>query len=407
MAIARAVSPRTCLVSTVAVALVIGLARPVASHTYAASAFDAVTEGKDVYVLFRLDGTSTIDMLKRPPSDGGAIGKDDIKARGREIFDYVAGRFTLRNGRADCPARVAEPPHLDDQTNKVTIAVIYGCAHELDELTLRSTLFVEEATPHQIIGTFRHGRALENYLLSRGLSEAVIHVNALAQIGPSEAVRPGQFQIEPPPPGAYEAAGRAALAARAQAARAEPVGSGFLAFFVQGIFHILGGLDHVLFVVALISVVASWRQLAMVVTSFTAAHSITLALGALDLVRLSPRVVEPLIAVTILYVALENVLRGEPRSRLGITFGFGLVHGFGFSSVLRDLGLSRAHLLPVLLGFNLGVETGQLLIVAPLAPFVWWLRRRTGAYPRFRLGVNACVALAAAFWFIQRLFVRQ
>jgi hydrogenase/urease accessory protein HupE len=284
----------------------------------------------------------------------------------------------------------------------VTIAVIYACAHELDELTLRSTLFLEEATPHQIIGTFRHGRALENYLLSRGLSEAVIHVKELAQSGPSEAVRPGQFQIEPPPPGAYEPAARAARAARAQ-----PVGSGFLAFFVQGIFHILGGLDHVLFVVALISVVASWRQLALVVTSFTAAHSITLALGALDLVRISPRVVEPLIAVTILYVALENVLRDQPRSRLGITFGFGLVHGFGFSSVLRDLGLPRAHLLPVLLGFNLGVETGQLLIVAPLAPFVWWLRRRTGAYPRFRVGVNSCVALAAAFWFFQRLFVHQ
>jgi hydrogenase/urease accessory protein HupE len=183
-----------------------------------------------------------------------------------------------------------------------------------------------------------------------------------------------------------------------------PTGSGFLAFLAsRGIFHILGGFDHVLFVIALVSVVASWSQLAKVVTSFTAAHSITLALGALELVRISPRLVEPLIAASILYVGLENVFRESPRARLGVTFGFGLVHGFGFSGVLRDLGLARAQLAPALVGFNLGVEIGQLMIVAPLAPLVWLLRRRGAAYRTFRVGANACVALVAAWWFVQRV----
>jgi hypothetical protein len=118
-----------------------------------------------------------------------------------------------------------------------------------------------------------------------------------------------------------------------------------------------------------------------------------------------PRLVEPLIAISIIYVALENLLRNHPRARPGVTFAFGLVHGFGFSAVLHDLGLSRAELVPVLLGFNLGVEAGQLVIVAPLAPLVWWLRRRAAGFARFRIAVNACVALVAIWWFIERVFL--
>jgi hydrogenase/urease accessory protein HupE len=390
---------RVGLCLAVAVALASGVLR---AHTYAASAFDAVTEGDDVYVGFRLDATSVIDMLRRRAPDGAAVGKGDVERSGAATLEYLASRFSFDDDGAPCPARLAEPPRVDEQANKVTVAVIYACGRALDVLTLRSTIFEEETIPHQLIGTFRHKRAQENYLFSRGRNEAVIRVGQLAQVGPTEATRPGQFQMAAPPPGAFDRE-RAAQRAATAGALAQPTGSGFLAFLVEGIFHILGGFDHVLFVIALVSVVASWSQLAKVVTSFTAAHSITLALGALEAVRLSPRVVEPLIAASILYVGLENVFRERPRARLGVTFGFGLVHGFGFSSVLRDLGLARAQLVPALVGFNLGVEIGQLLIVAPLAPLVWWLRRRGAAYRRFRLGTNACVALVALWWFVQRV----
>jgi hypothetical protein len=140
-----------------------------------------------------------------------------------------------------------------------------------------------------------------------------------------------------------------------------------------------------------------------VVTSFTVAHSVTLAVGALGVVRISPLIIEPLIALTIIYVAAENVLRLAPRARLGVTFAFGLVHGFGFSSVLRDLGLQRGQLVPALLGFNLGVELGQLLVVAPLFPLVILLQRRADTYRRVRLSLNASVAVIACWWFVQRV----
>ena len=367
------------------------------AHSLAASAFDAVTEGSDLFVQFRLDSTSIRDLLNRGRAAADMLAKPAIDSQGPTIADYVDAHFLVTNDGARCPPHAERPAHFDARTDKVFVALLYRCPQPLGVLTLRTGLFQDDATPHQVLGTFRHKRAQENYLLSPALPEAIIDTAHLAQVGPAEATRPGQVHVATPPPGAFD--GEAALPAR----HADPIGSGFWAFLAQGIRHILGGLDHVLFVVALVSVVGSWRELAKVVTSFTLAHSLTLALGALDLVRLSPRIVEPLIAASIVYVAVENVARSHPRARLGVTFGFGLVHGFGFSSVLRDLGLGKGNLLSALVGFNVGVEIGQLLIVAPLAPLVWWLQRRLGAYRRVRLVVNAMVALVAGFWLVQRI----
>jgi hypothetical protein len=365
---------------------------------YAASGFDAVTDGQDVFLQFRIDATSTVDHLNGARAGGDPISRDGIDGQSLMISDYVATHFSVRNGADSCSPRTRQPAHFDSRTDKVFVSIVYQCTEPLGVLTLRTALFENDATPHQVLGTFRHKRAVENYLLTPAATEAVIDLARLAQIGPSEATPPGQIHVATPPPGAFD--GEAALPARGGA---QPIGTGFWAFLKQGILHILGGLDHVLFVVALVSVVLSWRQLAQVVTSFTLAHSLTLALGALDLVRLSPRLVEPLIAASIVYVAVENVARAQPRARLGVTFGFGLVHGFGFSSVLRDLGLHKGNLISALVGFNLGVELGQLMIVVPLAPLVWWLQRRQDAYRRVRLLVNALVALVAGFWFVQRV----
>jgi len=372
---------------------------PADAHPYAASAFEAVTEETALFIQFRLDATSTLDLLNK--SGPLLAGKQAIDGESLTVNQYVGAHFTVRNDGADCAAESQRPAHFDPRTDKVFVSLLYRCGHPLGVLTLRTGLFDGDPTPHQVLGTFRHKRALENYLLTPGAAEAVIDTARLAQVGPVEATRPGQIRVVTPPPGAFD--GEAALPARKGVSA--PIGSGFGAFFLQGILHILGGLDHVLFVIALVSVATSWRDLAKVVTSFTLAHSLTLALGALDLVRLSPRIVEPLIAASIVYVAVENVARPRPRARIGVTFGFGLVHGFGFSSVLRDLGLAKASLLSALVGFNLGVETGQLLIVAPLAPLVWWLQTdtRLAAYRRVRLVANAVVALVAGWWFVQRI----
>ena len=178
-----------------------------------------------------------------------------------------------------------------------------------------------------------------------------------------------------------------------------------LAHFVgEGIRHIFTGYDHILFIVTLILTVGSWRKLAVTVTAFTAAHSVTLALATLGLVTLPSRLVEPLIALSVL---VRRARRGVPTTQAGtralIAFGFGLVHGFGLSNVLRDLGLSGRELAPALLGFNVGVEIGQLLIVAPLFSLILILRKNEGAYTRVRSVLAAGVAVIAVFWIVLRV----
>lgn len=173
-------------------------------------------------------------------------------------------------------------------------------------------------------------------------------------------------------------------------------------FFLLGVEHILIGYDHILFLLAL--VVASRRsELVGLVTAFTVAHSITLALATLGWVTLPPNVVETAIAATIVFTAVENFWITDTRGRWKTTFAFGLIHGFGFAGVLRDLGLPTVGYLRSLLAFNLGVEAGQLAIVAILVgPVSWLTRGKYGA--AVRLIVSAAIALCGLGWLVDRGF---
>ena len=182
-------------------------------------------------------------------------------------------------------------------------------------------------------------------------------------------------------------------------------------FFALGVEHILTGYDHLLFLAALLLVCANFKEAATVITCFTVAHSITLALAALDIVRLPSQAVEAVIAASIVYVAMENVLRlGKGRQRLAwraaVTFAFGLVHGLGFASVLRELGLGMAPggVVMPLLKFNLGVEAGQLAVAAVVFPLIILARRR-GPLVERRLvpAFSALIALAGAWWLFERV----
>lgn len=192
--------------------------------------------------------------------------------------------------------------------------------------------------------------------------------------------------------------------------RVEPAPSRSSAFFGEflrlGIHHILTGYDHLLFLFALLIVCRDLRTAAVLISCFTLAHSLTLALSTFGLVSLPSRYVEAAIAASILYVGVENLLRGDSllRGRWLLTFGFGLIHGLGFAGVLREMGVAQtgaAAVIP-LLAFNGGVEVGQLAVAAVVLPLIWTLRKR----PAFlRVGVPACsvlVVLAGGYWLIER-----
>jgi len=153
-------------------------------------------------------------------------------------------------------------------------------------------------------------------------------------------------------------------------------GSTLASYFGIGVEHILLGFDHVLFIIALILPGGGFWPLVAMVTAFTVAHSITLALSVLGIVSLPSQLVEPVIALSIAYVAFENLtLQNAPSRRWAVSFLFGLVHGFGFAGALTEVGLPTSGLVAALVGFNLGVEAGQMLIVALLLPVLLWLQR--------------------------------
>lgn len=177
-------------------------------------------------------------------------------------------------------------------------------------------------------------------------------------------------------------------------------------FVRLGVEHIWTGYDHLLFLLALLAVCASFRASVRVISCFTLGHSLTLALATLDWVNLPARLAEPLIAASIVYVGVENLLRrgAEPRGRGALTFGFGLIHGFGFASVLRELGVGvngSALTLP-LFSFNLGVELGQIAIAAVVLPLLWQLRKWEWFLRRGVPAISALVALAGLYWLVAR-----
>jgi hydrogenase/urease accessory protein HupE len=240
-----------------------------------------------------------------------------------------------------------------------------------EKLTFRSSLLERFAPGHrQLLSVIdAKGRVLAERLLSASVSAA-------------------DLEIQPAAPSAPETSTRG--------------------FVLLGVEHILKGYDHLLFLFALLIVARNFMASLKVITCFTAAHSLTLALATLDVVQLPSSIVEPLIAASIVYVSIENLARrGESRGRLALTFAFGLIHGLGFATVLRELGLSSSGsgIAVPLLSFNFGVELGQVLVAAVLLPLIWKVRQHPIAASRLAPACSLLITAAGTYWLIERLLI--
>ena len=184
------------------------------------------------------------------------------------------------------------------------------------------------------------------------------------------------------------------------------------AYLLFGIEHLLFGFDHILFVIGLVLFIPDRWMLLKTVTAFTAAHSVTLALSVLELVQLPQGPVEAVIALSILFLARELMLPEEKRSAIMrirpwlMAFTFGLLHGFGFASALADIGLPREDLGIALLLFNLGIETGQLMVIAAMLGTAWLARQlHARSHPLWQQAFTWLMGIAAAFWTIDRTWM--
>jgi len=175
-------------------------------------------------------------------------------------------------------------------------------------------------------------------------------------------------------------------------------------FLVLGMEHIFTGYDHLAFLLALLIAGGSLRHNAKIITSFTVAHSFTLALATLGLVNISPAIVEPLIAASVVFVGLENLFRRRLAARWLVTFSFGLVHGLGFAATLRELGIGTlgARVALPLLSFNAGVELAQIAIALIVLPLVWRLERRPSFTLKHVPAFSLLITFAGIYWLLVR-----
>lgn len=181
-------------------------------------------------------------------------------------------------------------------------------------------------------------------------------------------------------------------------------GSAIREFLWLGLKHILVGWDHLAFLFGLLIVGGKLRDAVKIITSFTLAHSLTLALATFNLIRIPSSVVEAVIAASIIYVGIENILRRDFQKRWMLTFAFGLIHGCGFATILREMGIGAngSSVVTPLVWFNVGVELGQLAIAALMLPLIWKLK---STFPKYWVPVmSVALIILGSYFLVQRIW---
>jgi hypothetical protein len=351
------------------------LARPAAAHQSSVKYVDIAIDGR----------TATVELTVAPSDVTEPLGLSaDARPSAADaarpaVAGYVQRWLAIAGAGAPCSA-TAPRARASADARFVVVQWQVSCGEELTELALDFRAFFAVDPRHEAIATV-HAQGAEGNAAWVRRAEPIVRV------------RVGQ-----------------------------PLG--LFGWIAAGTAHIWDGRDHVSFVIALLLVVvlvrraglwatrpalATLRHTAGIITAFTVAHSLSLIAASLGWLSLPGRLVESLIAVSILYTAIENVVRPDARWRFALAFGFGLVHGLGFASVLR-VQLPPDHVIGPLLGFNLGVELGQLVIVAIALPLVWLCAHELGAV-RYRRRVMPALSIAiagiAANWLVERAFGRS
>jgi len=324
-----------------------------------------------------------LDYVLELDRDGnGQLTWGEVRTRADDITKYATGHLELSADGKACEWQTAGPMQLDHHSDG-TYAVLSlqaRCGNLVNGLAMKYSLLFDVDPTH---------RGLVQWIAPGGLASQPL---VFSKDSDRQA-------LELKAPSAWETLRQ---------------------YIVEGVWHIWLGYDHILFLLSLLlpavlvrekshwepatSLKRSLIEVLKVVTAFTLAHSVTLSLAVLGFVSLPSRFVESTIAASIIFAALNNLRGSIEKKRWVMAFAFGLIHGFGFASALADLGLPKGALALALVGFNLGVEVGQMAIVSAFVPVAFWLRTTT-FYRRWFMPIGSIViALVALYWFAQRAF---
>ena len=338
------------------VLLALALATPLSAHDLYRSESRLEVRGREVRAAFTFN---LLDFAGVDQNGDKRVTQEEFDAAFQRVSAAILQHYSLDSSGP--PSRITRERYRLFDEHVLDLNVTYTFQQDVLGLKVHSTLTQALGSGHIHLVTFILNRRVQEAILTSGHEEAFF-----TQTSGSN------FQT-------------------------------FVRFLWLGIQHIATGYDHLAFLLGLLIATASLRSLIKTITSFTIAHSITLALATFDIVILPSRFTESMIALSILYVAVENLIRKRSIERWRITFLFGLVHGFGFSNVLREMQLPRTNLALSLFSFNAGVEVGQLIFVVLLFPALDDLMKRGWTW--LRPAISIAIALLAIWWFIQRAFI--
>lgn len=376
-------SPGSLRAGLLALALLSGLllGRALPAHAHSGSITQSTVDVSEdrLTVSYRLEiePPDTAELLGLAPNTDPT--DEQVQAGRARVLERVLSHIEVRDGETPCPPEPRDVTVANAGSRLVVVTWQARCPAPMSRLVIVYSLFSELDPQYRTLVRTRHGSA-----------------EATATLG-----APGNrftWDLAAPPP------------------------SGFLAFVGSGVEHILFGFDHVAFLLTLLLTLVIWRadgvawerrqlrhalrDTAFLVTTFTVAHSGTLIAASLGWISAPGALVESVIALSIVFVAVENIIRPEAGYRLLIAFGFGLVHGLGFASMLAALLPPDGVIVP-LLAFNVGVELGQLGIVIVILPLLHGLVRLIGgpAYRKWFLSIaSSILAVLGALWLIERAF---
>jgi len=368
--------------AVIALSLMLGL--PQAAHPHFQSVEGHAHERGTTYTSIGLHASGLVLLYTLPAADAARLLPDASRLTPEDVSPQIANGFAIQDGSVPCQLTRVD---ADDYAaiDAYQYKLHFTCP-SMELLTIDYRLFLEDG----------HVNYVDVWLGPNSLALALED-------------RQRAFEL----PVAYLLWERGwRLPAEAPALSGEK--PSLLRYLQLGFAHVLSGLDHLAFVLGLVLLVPRFLQLAGLITSFTIAHSITLGLASLDVFVLPAALIEPLIALSIIYVGLENLvaLRGRTQANFQLgrpallrrwisSFAFGLVHGFGFSYMLREVGLPPGALLPSLAMFNVGVELGQLSVV--IVPFIAFHRLLRGSRTLIYLGGFLSIAITAmgAYWLLE------
>ncbi|MBW7453095.1 HupE/UreJ family protein [Paenibacillus sepulcri] len=384
-----------CIVALLAL-LLIPIEHQVDAHAYSAGYTALNLTKSNIEMTYALDELSVIELAGGDTNKNGKLEEEEFAA----IKDGLTALFKenlklqINNEIKDWTQIESFDMEQKGSAANAILKVVFPPATASEPISLTDNLYVNDSVTNYVnLVTINYGSQKSTSALSGKYRDWSMQLTEKDYAGLQQDAlvqqNSGSGQMDEP---------------QEEESSPSEVMSGWYSFFTLGINHILSGYDHLLFLFSLLIARQKFKQYAAMITAFTIAHSITLTLTVLGIINVSPSIVEPAIALSICFVAVDNIIRKQVSHRWVLTFFFGLIHGMGFADILKEMDLPRSQLAVDLISFNLGIEAVQVTLVAILLPLLmmlhrWKFSRRTviaGSSLAFMLG---------GIWLVQRVFL--